>query len=113
MIGALVILIFMALVQLALALHVRNILMDSAAEGARYGAVSGAGPQDAVSRTRYLIGLALSPSYASNVTASTADRDGVPTVRVDVRATLPLVALTGIGPTVTLSAHAIDEDGLL
>ncbi len=35
LVGTLVILIFVALLQLALVLHVRNILIDSAAEGAR------------------------------------------------------------------------------
>ncbi len=112
MVGALVIAVFMALIQLSLALHVRNILMDSAAEGARFGASAGATPADAVSRTRYLISLALPTSFGSGVSAVDTTHDGVATVRVDVSAPLPVIALTGVGPTVNLSAHAIDEDGL-
>ncbi|MDO5494448.1 MAG: pilus assembly protein [bacterium] len=112
MVGALVILIFVALIQLSLALYVRNILMDSAAEGARHGAVAGAGPEDAANRTRYLISLALPEHFASGVSAREVSRDGIRAVRVEVRAHLPVVALTGVGPALTLSAHAIDEDGL-
>lgn len=112
MVGALVILIFVSLVQLSLALYVRNILQDSAAEGARYGAAAGAGPAAAVERTRYLITAALPASYASGVSASHASYGGVATIRVDVTAALPVVALVNLGPTVSVSAHAIDEDGL-
>lgn len=112
MVGALVLAVFLALLQLALALHVRNILQDSAAEGARAGGIAGATPADAATRTRYLITLALPSSFAADVTASRGSHSGVAVIRVDVRATLPIVGLTGTGPVVTVSAHAIDEDGL-
>lgn len=111
-VGALVILVFLALVQLALVLHVRNLLQDSAAEGARYGAASGATLQDAVARTRLLIDAALPASYADAVTARHSSADGVGTVVVDVTAPTPVLGLLSFGPTVSVTARAIDEDGL-
>ena len=42
----------LAVVQLALALHVRNTVIDAAAEGARFASLAGSSPADGVARTR-------------------------------------------------------------
>lgn len=112
LVGTLVILIFAALLQLALALHVRNILVDSAAEGARAGALVGAGDETAVERTRYLIDLALSQRYTHEVSTRRVEVEGMALLQVDVRATIPLLGLVGPTRELEVSGRAVLEDEL-
>ena len=92
----LVLLVFLllALIQLGFALHVRNTLVASAAEGARYAANADRSPEDGAARTRELVAAALGEEYATNVTAGTEVVGGVTTVVVVIEAPLPL-----LGPT--------------
>ena len=85
----------LAVVQLALALHVRNTVLDAAAEGARFAALAGSSPAAGVERTRDLIGAAISPSYASDVHATSTSVGGVPAIAVTVRTALPVLGLLG------------------
>lgn len=111
LVSALLTLLFVAVLQLTLALHVRNTVVDAAGEGARHGALVGRSTDDAVVRTRGLITSSLSGGLARDVTASTQVLDGVQTVVVTVRAPLPLVGLAG-PRTLVLTGHAVDEKGL-
>ncbi len=99
----------LAVVQLALALHVRNTVLDAAAEGARYAALAGNGAADGVLRTRELIGAAVSEGYARDVTASLSAAGGSEVVEVRVRATLPLVGLIGLEAALDVRGHAVVE----
>ena len=72
MVAGLVAMIFAATLQLALALHVRNTLIDAAAAGARYGTLADRSPEDGVERTRRIVSGALGPRYAQDVVATTA-----------------------------------------
>ncbi len=109
--SALLTLLFVGVLQLALALHVRNTLVDAAGEGARHGALVGRGPADAAQRTRDLIGASLADDLAQDVTAGTVTLDGVDTVVVTVRAPLPVIGL--VGPrALEVDGHAVDEKGL-
>lgn len=111
LVSALLTLMFVGVLQLALALHVRNTLVDAAGEGARYGALVGRDGADAEQRTQALIVAALSDRLADDVTASTAEIGGVQTVVVTVRAPLPVLGL--VGPrTLELTGHAVDEKAL-
>ncbi|MCR6689429.1 TadE/TadG family type IV pilus assembly protein [Cellulomonas sp.] len=112
LVGGLVVVLVLGIVQLALALHVRNVLVDSASEGARYGALLGRTPADGAQRTRELVTGALSASYASDVTSTRVVRDGVTLVEVTVTAPLPVVGLVGPTGAVTVSGHAIAEESL-
>ena len=109
MVGALLTLLFVAVVQLALVLHVRNTLVDCASEGARYGAFADRTPADGVARTRELIGMSLSERYADDVTATTTVVQGVPVVEVRVSAPLPVVGLLGPTSGITVTGHGVDE----
>jgi hypothetical protein len=111
LIGALTTVLFAGVVQLALALHVRATLVDCAAEGARYGALSDRTPAAGAQRTRDLIGMSLHPSFAEQVTASVVVQNGVELVEVRVSAALPLVGLLGPGGTLTVDGHALREPG--
>ena len=102
---------FVAVLQLTLALHVRNTVVDAASEGARFGALTDRGPADAAGRTRLLIDSALSSRYAADVSAGTVVVEGVQTVVVTVRAPLPVIGL--LGPRLLeVDGHAVDEEGL-
>lgn len=110
LVGVLLTVLALAVVQLALALHVRNTVLDAAAEGARYAALAGSSLGDGIERTRDLIGAAISSEYADDVTASRTSIGGVPAVEVTVRATLPVVGLLGLQRGLEVAGHAAIED---
>jgi len=111
LVGSLVVLMFVALLQLALALHVRNILADSATAGARHGALQGTSYDDGVARAEELIDAALGAAYSRQVTGSVVDAAGYPVFEVRVRATVPLVWL--LGPQLMeVRGRAVVEEGL-
>ncbi|MBO3084774.1 pilus assembly protein [Cellulomonas sp. zg-ZUI188] len=109
LVGGLVTVLFVAVLQLTLVLHVRNTLVDSAAEGARYGALSGHDPADGAERSRLLITQSLSAAYARGVSAQRTRLDGLDVVRIEVQAPLPLVGLIGPAGTLTVRGHALAE----
>jgi hypothetical protein len=95
MVSALVTLLFVAVFQLGLALHIRNTLISCASEGARLGARVGATPEEGAQRTRDLIAASLSPRFAGDVTVSTTEVGGVRVVAVRVQAPLPVLGPLG------------------
>jgi hypothetical protein len=112
LVGSLVTLLFLAVVQIAIDYHVRNVLAMCAAEGARYGANADvADPQAAADKANELITSALGPSYAKAVAPAQQDAvDGAPVVTVVVHSRLPLLAwFLPDGPTVTATGHALLE----
>ncbi len=103
--------LFLAIVQLALALYVRNTLVAAAAEGARYAANADRDVADGEARTRQLVSASLGDGFAGDIRAGRVMVDGVPTVVVEVRATLPLVGLAGPDRLLVVRGHAFDEEG--
>lgn len=95
MVSVLVLVLFLAVVQLGLALHARNTLISCASEGARLGARADALPGQAVSRTQSLISESLSPRYARRVTTREGVVGGVRVVEVRVVAPIPVIGLLG------------------
>jgi Flp pilus assembly protein TadG len=109
LVGILLTFLFLALLQLGLALHVRNTLVASAAEGARYGANADRTPSDGAAVTRRLIRDSLADSFADDVTSGTETIDGVVTVVVRVDARLPLFGLLGPPRAISVRGHALEE----
>ena len=109
LVGALTTVLFVAVLQLTLTLHVRSTLIDCAAEGARYGALADRGPGDGAARARDLIEMSLAPSFSEGVSASVRELDGLQVVEVRVDAPLPLLGLLGPGGTLTVRGHALQE----
>ncbi len=95
MVAALLVALVLAVIQLALALHVRATVADAAAEGARHATLVGAGPAAGIARTRELITTALGPGFAERVSATTASVAGVETIEIRVAAPLPVLGLVG------------------
>jgi Flp pilus assembly protein TadG len=110
LVGILLTVLFLALLQLGLALHVRNTLLASAAEGARYGANADRDPAQGAALTRQLIRDSLADRFADGVTAGTETVDGFQTVYVEVRTTLPVIGLLGPARGLTVRGHALEED---
>lgn len=111
LVSVLLTVLFLALLQLALALHVRNTLTAAAAEGARYAANADRSPEQGAEVTRTLIRDSLADSFASGVTSGQETVGGVPTVYVQVEATLPVVGLLGPPRGIRVRGHALDEEG--
>jgi len=106
LVSALLTVLTLSVIQLGLALHIRNTVLDAAAEGARFASLADTSLSDGVTRTRDLISTALSPGYAADVTASSTSYLGHPSVIVTVRTPLPLFGLIGIDDGLEVSAHA-------
>lgn len=110
LVSVLVLVLLLGVVQVALALHVRSLAIDAAAEGARVAARADRGPADGAARTRDLLTAALTGAYARDVTAGGGTLDGVPVAEVTVRAPLPVVGLLGPGGVLTVRGHALLEE---
>lgn len=106
LVGGLLTVFFLAIIQLTLILHVRNTLIDAAASGARYGTLADRGSTDARGRTAELIGVALNPDFARDVTTSEATFQGIRTLEVTVRAPLPVIGLIGPRDLLEVKGHA-------
>ncbi|MCB7136445.1 TadE/TadG family type IV pilus assembly protein [Cellulosimicrobium marinum] len=109
LVSILVLVLFLGVVQVALALHVRSTVIDSAAEGARVAGRADRGPADGVARTRQLVAAALSDRYARDVVARETTVDGLRVVEVTVTAPLPVVGLLGPSGSLTVSGRALEE----
>jgi Flp pilus assembly protein TadG len=95
--------------QLALALHIRNTVLDAAAEGARYAALADSSLPAGAQRTRDLITTAIGMTYATDVVANYGVSSGYTTVEVRVVAPLPLMGLLGAPRGLEVVAHAAVE----
>ncbi|HET6817395.1 MAG TPA: TadE family protein [Mycobacteriales bacterium] len=111
LVGSLVTLLFLAVLQLGIDFHVRNVLAASVAEGARYGANADvANPAAGADRANALITRALGSRYAHAMPAPPGQVDGAPVVTVEADVRLPLVAwFLPDGPRVHVAGHALLE----
>lgn len=94
--------VVLAIIQLALALHVRTLVTDAAAEGARYAALRGNDLDAGAERTSELIQMVLPSGYAESISVRTEDHGTATIVAVTVIAPIPVLGL--IGPSGSLEA---------
>ena len=109
MVVSLLTVLILSVMQLALALHIRNTVLDAASEGARFATLAGNTPADGSLRTRDLISAALGGRFAVEVSASIEDVDGVSIVLMRVRAPLPLLGLLGPQDGLEVTGHGAME----
>lgn len=107
LVSALVTVLFLAVIQLALLLHVRNTLADAASSAARYGALADRTAADARERAAMLLDASLGSGYAQDVQAAVTSVGGVQTMTVRVVAPMPLLGLFGPSRTLEMSGHAV------
>lgn len=106
LVGGLLTMFFLAIIQLALVLHVRNTLIDAAASGARYGTLADRSAADARQRTGELIDTALNASFAQDIETREVTFQGLRTLEVTVRAPMPVVGLIGPRDLLEVKGHA-------
>lgn len=109
MVGALLTLLTLSVIQLGLAMHVRNTLLDAAGEGARFAALADRTLADGAVRTRELITTAIGPAYATDVTITEGAYLGHRAAVVTVRAPLPVIGLIGFDGGVEVTGRAALE----
>lgn len=113
MVGALVIVVFVALLQVALGVYARNVLTDAAGDGARRAALVGGTEAEARRRVQTLSDAALRRGYVDTVTVSRVPSGDLTIVEVTVKAPFPVLGLLGPGGTLTVTGRAVDESSLI
>lgn len=103
----LVVLIVVGVLQLALALHVRNMLASAAHEGARRAAAYDATVEDGAARAESMVASALG-GYDADVTVSVTKVGGADAVSVVISGPVPVFGLWGVGE-VTAQSTALKE----
>jgi hypothetical protein len=106
-----VLLVFLTLgvIQIALALHIRNTVADAASEGARWAALADSDLNAGRGRTAELIATAVGANYAADITARLLNWRGQPAVEVTVVTALPIIGLWGPAIPLEVSGHAARE----
>lgn len=107
MVSALVILLFLGVLQVAFALFTRNVLQDAASQGARYGAMLDKTPADGEERTRELLYSVLPSHYSATISSSVTQWQGADAVQVTVVAPVPLLGPFGVATQWEVSGHAV------
>ncbi|GAB3188266.1 TadE/TadG family type IV pilus assembly protein [Nesterenkonia suensis] len=97
MVAVLLIVLTLAVIQLTTFVHVRNAVIDAASQGARFGALHDRTAEDGVARTQSLIRSSVAVGHADQVSYSYVEEEEGRTLRITVRAAVPLM---GIGPGV-------------
>lgn len=106
LVGTLLTALTLAVLQLALAVYVRNVVHDAAVEGAYHAALADTSPAEGVERTREVITRAIGAGYAEDIRIGTSGLPEEETVDVRVRSTFPLLGLIGIPFAMEVEAHA-------
>ena len=99
----------LSVLQLGLALLIRNTVHDAASDGARFAALADNELADGVQRTTELITVAIGPAYAADVSAGHGSYLGHPAAIITVRTPLPVFGLVGVPHGLEVSAHAAVE----
>ncbi|WP_331394274.1 ABC transporter [Actinomyces polynesiensis] len=108
---ALVVLVVLAVLQAAFALHTRNLAISAAGEGARRGALLGSSDAEARARTGELLDEALGSSRPRTVTTSREVRAGRETLVVTVSTALPVLLTWGPAGWLTVRGRSVVEVG--
>lgn len=109
MVSALIMFVFLAVMQVGLTLHVRNTLTLAASEGARAAARIGASPETGVARAREVVTGSLSAGFARDITATSGMVDGVQVAIVTIREPIPVIGPIGPDDALTVTGRAFEE----
>ena len=112
LVSVLVVVLFLVVAQVGLALHVRNVLVAAAAEGARYAANADRDPMDGVARARAAVAEGLSAGVADRMSFSVSQTEGPggrPVIELQVTGPLPVVLLPAVPFRLTVRGHALEE----
>jgi Flp pilus assembly protein TadG len=107
LVAILVVIIALGVIQLAAALHVRNMAISAASEGARLAAAHDRGLAEGEARTRDLLESSIG-DVSATVEASTSTVFGADAVLMEVELPVPVFGLWGVG-SMHVRAHALKE----
>lgn len=113
MVSALLTLVFAAVLQIGLAMHVRNTVVDSAIAGARIAAAADRTEEDGAQHTALLISTAIGPDFAEDIEVTSAPSGPQTLITVTVRTPVPVVGLVGPADAWQLQGRALAEDPAL
>jgi Flp pilus assembly protein TadG len=108
LVGTLLTVLTLAVMQLALAVYVRNVVHDAAVEGAHLAALADTTLAEGAERARAVITRAVGATYADDITVVGESMLGQPTVRVTITAdvSLPLIpAVFGLENAATIAVE--------
>jgi Flp pilus assembly protein TadG len=109
LVGSLLTVLTLAVLQLGLAVYVRNVVHDAAVEGAYRAGLADTSLAEGAERTREIVTRAVGATYAEDIDVRESTELGTPSVAVTVRAPLPLAGLLGVPRTMEVTAHAPAE----
>jgi Flp pilus assembly protein TadG len=116
LVGVLLITLFMAILQVGLYLHLRNVVVASLAEGAREAANANRSCEDGAARAHDLVARAVGTKVADGLTfdvpsggCETTTPDGVVLVQVRVHGPLPLLFPPVGSVSMNAVAHSVKE----
>ncbi|MCG7421767.1 pilus assembly protein [Micrococcus porci] len=89
MVTALLVLLFAAVLQVGIIVHVRNVMIDAASAGARYGALADRDPAEGAARARDVLSASVPGQSGAQVRSEPTTVGGVPVVRVTITSSLP------------------------
>lgn len=106
LVGTLLTVLTLAVLQLALAVYVRNVVHDAAVEGAYHAALADTTLEEGADRARTVITQAIGPAYAGDIAIGTSEAFRHETVDLRIRTSLPVIGLIGIPLALEVEAHA-------
>ncbi|MEU2203032.1 TadE/TadG family type IV pilus assembly protein [Microbacterium oleivorans] len=109
LVGVLLTVLTLGVLQLGLAVYVRNVVHDAAVEGAYHAALADVETAAGAQRARDVVERAVGDGFVESVTASESTALGYDTVAVTVTTRLPLIGLLGVPHGWEVTVHAPAE----
>lgn len=109
LVGTLLTLLTLGVLQLGLAVYVRNVVHDAAVEGAYHAALADVAPAEGAERTRAILARTVGIGFAHDVSVRESGGLGHGSIEMTVRTTLPTIGLWGIPGMLEVIARAPAE----
>lgn len=109
LVGLLLTALTLGVLQLGLAVYVRNLVHDAAVEGAYHGALADVAVEEGAARAQQVIERTVGEGFVGSVSSRRVEDAGLAAVEVTVVATLPLVGLLGLPDAWEVTARAPAE----
>lgn len=109
LVGVLLTVLTLGVLQLGLAVYVRNVVHDAAVEGAYHAALADVETTAGAQRARDVVERAVGDGFVEGATASESTALGYDTVAVTVTTRLPLIGLLGVPHGWEVTVHAPAE----
>jgi Flp pilus assembly protein TadG len=106
LVGTLLTVLTLGVLQLGLAIYVRNVVHDAAVEGAYHAALADTALADGARRTEEIVQRTVGAEFAEEISVRETTDLGRPAVEITVRTPFPLVGLLGLPRMLEVSAHA-------